>query len=125
MWYGDPNFNVVLIVAILTALFLAIPILIGTWIYRNAQKRRESELIRLAIEKGQAPPKFPEPATSKYSTLRAALVWIGIGLGFMLMAIFGEFFKWSGFSIGFVPLFIGGALLIAWAIERKGAESNR
>jgi len=119
MWYGDPNFNVVLIVALVTSWFLAIPLLIGLWIYRNAQRRRESELIRFAIEKGQTPPNFPASPISKFSTLKAALVWIGGAVGWILMAIFGELYERSGFAIGLIPLFIGLALLIGWLIERK------
>lgn len=119
MWYGDPNFNVVLIVALATCWFLAIPLLIGLWIYRNAQKKRETELIRFAIEKGQTPPTFPAPVVSKFSTLKAALVWIGAAIGWILMAILGEMYERSGFAIGLIPLFIGFALLIGWLIERK------
>lgn len=118
MWNGDPNFAVVLIVAIVFSSLIAIPILIGSLIYRNSQKRREAELIRLAIEKGQPVPNFPEKG-SKYATLKAALVWLGAGIGWILMIIVGEMLDWVGVSIGIVPIFIGIALLIGWMVEKN------
>jgi hypothetical protein len=123
MWHGDPNFSVVLIVAIVFSSLIAIPILIGSLIYRNSQKRREAELIRLAIEKGQPVPSFPEK-TSQYATLKIALVWLGGGIGWIFMIIVGEILDWVGVSIGIVPIFIGVALLIGWMMEKK-ANGNR
>jgi len=122
MWHGDPNFSVVLIVAIVFSSLIAIPILIGSLIYRNSQKRREAELIRLAIEKGQPVPVFPEKA-SKYGTLKVALVWLAAGIGWIFMIIVGELLDWIGVSIGIVPIFIGIALLIGWTVE-KNANGN-
>jgi len=122
MWHGDPNFSVVLIVAIVFSSLIAIPILIGSLIYRNSQKRREAELIRLAIEKGQPVPIFPEKA-SKYGTLKVALVWLAAGIGWIFMIIVGELLDWIGVSIGIVPIFIGIALLIGWTVE-KNANGN-
>jgi hypothetical protein len=119
MLLGDPNFNVVLIVALSLFFLLAIPILIGTWIYRNAQKRREAELIRLAIEKGQTPPNFPASPVSRYGTFKTALIWIGGAIGWILMVVFGELLDWSGVSLGFIPLFIGIAMLIGWIVEKS------
>jgi hypothetical protein len=140
MWHGDPNFSVVLIVAIVFSSLIAIPILIGSLIYRNSQKRREAELIRLAIEKGQPVPSFPEKASqyatlkialvwlggkaSQYATLKIALVWLGGGIGWIFMIIVGEILDWVGVSIGIVPIFIGVALLIGWMMEKK-ANGNR
>ena len=124
MWHGDPNFSVVLIVAIVFSSLIAIPILIGSLIYRNSQKRREAELIRLAIEKGQPVPIFPEKA-SKYGTLKAALVWLGAGIGWIFMIIVGEMLDWVGASIGIVPIFIGIALLIGWMVEKNANGSGQ
>lgn len=118
MWHGDPNFSVVLIVAIVFSSLIALPILIGSFFYRNSQKRREAELIRLAIEKGQPVPYFPDKA-SKYGTLKIALVWLGGGIGWIFMIIVGEILDWVGVSIGIVPIFIGVALLIGWLVEKS------
>lgn len=119
MWQADPNFNVVLIVALVFSALIAIPILIGSLIYRNSQKRREAELIRLAIEKGQPVPEFPQVPVSRFSTLKAGLVWIAVGIGLILMILFEDIFDWAGIGIGFIPLLIGFALLISWGVERN------
>ncbi len=122
MWQADPNFNIVLIVALVFSALIAVPVLIGSLIYRNTQKRREAELIRLAIEKGQPVPNFPAGPVSKFGTLKAALVWIAVGIGLILMVIMEDVFGWSGVAIGFIPLLIGFALLIGWNIEKKDSE---
>lgn len=122
MWHTDPNFNVVLIVALVFCALIAVPVLIGSLIYRNTQKRREAELIRLAIEKGQPMPNFPAAAVSKFGTLKAALVWIAVGIGLILMVIMEDVFGWSGVAIGFIPLLVGLALLIGWNVEKKDLE---
>lgn len=122
MWQADPNFNIVLIVALVFCTIVAVPILIGSLIYRNNQKRREAELIRLAIEKGQPVPDFPATPVSKFGTLKAALVWIAVGLGLILMVIMEDIFGWSGVAIGLIPLLIGLALLLGWNIEKKDSE---
>lgn len=122
MWHTDPNFNVVLIVALVFCALIAVPVLVGSLIYRNTQKRREAELIRLAIEKGQPVPEFPAAPVSKFGTLKAALVWIAVGIGLILMVVMEDVFGWSGVAIGFIPLLIGFALLIGWNIEKKDSE---
>ncbi len=122
MWHTDPNFNVVLIVALVFCALIAVPVLVGSLIYRNTQKRREAELIRLAIEKGQPVPNFPAAPVSKFGTLKAALVWIAVGIGLILMVIMEDIFGWSGVAIGFIPLLVGLALLIGWNVEKKDLE---
>ena len=124
MWHTDPNFNIVLIVGLVFSALVAVPILIGSLIYRNGQKKREAELIRIAIEKGQPLPNFQvEP--SKYGTLKAALVWIAVGLGLILMVLFEDVFGWSGVAIGFIPILIGIALFIGWSIENKEKRNEK
>jgi len=125
MWHSDPNFNVVLIVALVFSAIIAVPILIGSLIYRNSQKRREAELIRLAIEKGQPVPNFPAVPVSKFGTLKAGLVWIAVGIGLILMVLFEEIFNWTGIAIGFIPLLIGFALVIGWAVEKSSSGDQQ
>ena len=119
MWQADPNFNIVMIVALTFSALVAIPILIGSLIYRNSQKRREAELIRLAIEKGQPVPNFPATPVTRFGALKAGLVWIAVGVGLILMVLFEEIFDWTGIAIGFIPLLIGVALLISWMVEKN------
>jgi len=125
MWHSDPNFNVVLIVALVFSAIIAVPILIGSLIYRNSQKRREAELIRLAIEKGQPVPNFPAVPVSKFGTLKAGLVWIAVGIGLILMVLFEEIFNWTGIAIGFIPLLVGFALVIGWAVEKSSSGDQQ
>ncbi len=119
MWQADPNFNLVLIVALVFSALIAVPILIGSLIYRNSQKRREAELIRLAIERGQPVPSFPHESASRFGTLKSALVWMAVGIGLSIMVLCEEIFGWTGIAIGVVPLLIGLALLIGWNVERS------
>lgn len=126
MWQADPNFNIVMIVALSFSAVVAIPILIGSLIYRNSQKRREAELIRLAIEKGQPVPNFPAAPATRFGALKAGLVWIAVGVGLILMVLFEEIFDWTGVAIGFIPLLIGVALVISWYVEKNfNGESHK
>jgi hypothetical protein len=119
MWSADPNFNIVLIVALVFSAIVAVPILVGSLIYRNSQKRREAELIRLAIEKGQPVPEFPAASNSRFGALKAGLVWIAVGIGLILMVLFEEIFDGTGIAIGFIPLLVGIALIIGWTVEKN------
>lgn len=113
MWHG--NFTAFIIVATVLGFLFGFAALIAN----NARRKKEIDLMRLAIEKGQELPEFPFPRVSRYGPLKAALVWIAIGIGLMLMVLIEEFFGWSGAAIGFIPLLIGLALLIGWNIEKK------
>jgi|GEM_PF-1171245 len=124
MWHSDPNFNIVLIVVVSFAGLIAIPVLIGSLIYRNTQKRREAELIRLAIEKGQPLPEFPAHMVSRFRALKAGLIWIAVGVGLILMVLFEEIFGWSGIAIGLIPLLVGIALLIGWFVEKNSLDNQ-
>jgi hypothetical protein len=116
MWSGDPNIGVVMIVAVAMAGLAAVPIMIATLIANNAKKKREADLIRLAIEKGMAVPDFTEPA-SRYGTLKAGLIWIAVGVGFIMMVAFSTEGSSDGISLGFIPVLIGLALCISWYLE--------
>ncbi|MEE9554102.1 MAG: DUF6249 domain-containing protein [candidate division Zixibacteria bacterium] len=92
---------------------------VAVLIANNAKKKREAELLRIAIEKGQKIPEFEMPRSSKYGTLKAALIFLAIGIGFLLMVVFEEMLGYGEISLGLIPLFVGIALLASWAIERK------
>lgn len=129
MWNSDPNMGVVLIVAISMAGLAAVPIMIATLIANNARKRREADLIRLAIEKGLPVPEFTE-RSSRYGTLKAGLIWIAVGFGFILMVAFSVEGGSDGMSLGFIPILIGLALCISWYLEvryqdRKESSSSK
>jgi len=98
--------------------------MIASLIYRNIQKRRESELIRLAIEKGQQIPIFSDKV-AKYGALKVGLIWIAVAIGWMAMIILESNFDWNGVSIGLIPLFIGIALILGWLIEKNSNGEKR
>jgi hypothetical protein len=117
MWNSDPNIGVVMIVAIV----FAVPIMIGLLIFHNARKRRETELTRLAIEKGMPVPDFTV-RPSYYGTLKAGLVWIAVGVGLVLFVAVESDDGYSGISLGFIPILIGIALCISWKLEANREE---
>jgi len=119
MWYD--GFSEWLEMLTIFGFFFGVAVLIAN----NARKKREMELLRLAIEKGQHIPNFELPQTSKYGTLKAALIFLALGIGFLLMVIFEEFFGYGEISIGLIPLFVGLALLISWNIEKKPEAQNK
>lgn len=116
--------GVVLIVTVIFAALAAVPIMIVALITNNAKKKREAELIRLAIEKGMPAPDFAE-SISRYGTLKAGLIWIAIGLGFMLMVAFSVDGGHGDFSIGFIPILIGIALCISWYLEKRYQDQEK
>ena len=122
MWHSDPSMNVVLIVTLVFGTMAAVPILIGLLIAHNSQKKREAEIMRLAIEKGQPVPSFPV-RVSRYGTLKAALIWIAVGIGIVLMVAMES--PGEGISLGFIPILIGVALLISWFLEKREAEQGK
>jgi hypothetical protein len=120
MWQGDPNIAVVMIITVIFCSLAAVPILIGLLIFNNSKKKREAELMKLAIEKGLPIPIFPEKH-SLYGTLKAGMIWIAVGIGIILMvAIEGEGHL-EGVSFGFLPILIGVALIISWKLESREA----
>jgi len=115
---GDPNFNVVLIVTLVMGIMAAVPVLIAVLIANNVRKRREAEIMRLAIEKGQPVPSFPT-SVSRFGTLKAGMIWIAVGLGLVLMIAIESEERMEGISLGFIPILIGVALCLAWVLEKK------
>lgn len=119
MWYE--SFTDWLEMLTVFGFFFGVAVLIAN----NAKKKREAELLKLAIEKGQEIPNFEMPQSSKYGALKAALIFLAIGVGFLLMVIFENFFGYGEISLGLIPLFIGIALLISWVIERRLEEGKK
>ena len=122
---GDPNFNVVLIVTLVMGIMAAVPVLIAVLIANNARKRREAELIKLAIEKGQPVPTFPASPVCNFASLKAGMIWIAVGLGLVLMIAIESEEGMEGISLGFIPILIGVALCISWILERREKVSDR
>ena len=126
------------IVAVVGA--FSIPVLIvGLGLYfRHRRQKLLHETIRLMIEKGQPiPPELlngpaipPEMMNNPWNVfparvrndLRRGLIWVGVGLALLLGHVSGPGLG----NVGLIPLFIGLAYLITWAVERKskGNEGN-
>jgi hypothetical protein len=124
MWHSDPNFNVVLIVTLALGFMAGVPIMIAWLIANNAKKKREAELVRLAIEKGQPLPEFPVQKPSRFGALKASFVWIAVGLGFISVTIFDGVPPWENISIGFIPILVGLALMLGWFIEKRDQRAG-
>ncbi len=122
MWHTDPSMSAVLIIALIFGTMAAVPVLIGLLIAHNSQKKRETDLIRLAIEKGQPIPIFPV-TPHKYGTLKAALIWIAVGVGLVILLAMES--PSEGIALGFIPILIGIALLISWILEKREIEQNK
>ena len=93
-----------------------------------ARHRRNAMLHRTLatmIEKGvPIPPELLQSTERKRSDLRGGLVACGVGIGLMLF-----FWLFAGkhasglWAVGFIPLFIGIARLIAWKLEQQKPNS--
>jgi hypothetical protein len=98
----------------------ALPLLLVAVIlyYKHRRARLTHETIAHFADKGQpVPPELLDPPKSRKDTgLQAGLILVGLGIGL------GLFFYEirAPWSIGFIPGLMGVAMLIAWAIERRG-----
>lgn len=133
----------VLIPIIAVTLGLTIPIVRSIVEYKRKRTLIEAmnkERIA-AIEKGMAPPAWPAemlrgiddadeiPQTAaaredkRHQQLTSGLVLIGVGVGilFGLTSIIGP----DVARAGFIPIAIGVAMLIAWAVRGRGKDSGK
>ena len=97
---------------------------IASLIAGNSRRKREAEIMKMAIEKGQSIEKFEFSDKKTNTTLKWAMVFLAFGLGTILMVLFEELFNWGGSSIGLLPLLIGVALLISWKMD-KAEEAKK
>jgi hypothetical protein len=57
--------------------------------------------------------------------LKAGLVWTAIGIGFFLAFAVTDMEPKPKIALfGFIAFFVGVALIIAWAVERKGLKKT-
>ena len=118
MQYGNLDLTAVLVVMVV---FFSMCVL-GVAIMIAAIKRRnmEMEVYKKAVEKGLPVPELKAPRTP-LRTLKAALVWLAVGIGlFLILLTSGES---EGLAVSSVPILIGIAMLISYAIEKK-TEKN-
>jgi Domain of unknown function (DUF6249) len=87
--------------------------------YKNYQQLNQT--LRTLMERGSViPPELLTPPTTKglaWSDFRKGVMLIWIGLASMILLAL--FFRGAGFGLGLVPVFIGGAYLMLWLLDRK------
>ncbi len=94
---------------------LAVVALIVYWGLKSGDRKRQldHELRMAAIEKGIDIPMVPVRERNPYTW---PMIWIGLGLAFIIaMMATGE----TDWPWGFLPMFIGLAMLIARIVFRK------
>lgn len=91
-------------------------------IYSMKRRKLEIEAYKTAIEKGIPVPEL-KLARAPFSTLKAALIWIAIGLGlFILLLAEGG---GDGLGVSAIPILIGLALIVSHIIEKKEIKKNK
>jgi hypothetical protein len=86
------------------------------------KRKMEVEAYKAAIEKGLPVPEFKISHKSPLSTLKAALIWIAVGVGFaILMLPEGDT---SGLAFSSIPILVGVALIISYVLEKKEREKE-
>lgn len=115
--------GVIPIVAIIMSM-LTITAIGITIILAGLKKRKmEIEAYKAAIDKGLPVPELKVPVKSPVSTLKAAMIWIAVGIGFGLMMI--TEYDYSGMAFSSIPILIGVALIISYIIEKKEREKEK
>jgi len=97
----------------------AMVLLIVYWVLKSGDRKRqlEHELRMAAIEKGV---DIPLPPVREKNPYIWPLIWIGLGLAILIgLGIVGDEWYW-----GFIPLFVGAAMLIARLIFRKQKKED-
>ena len=101
---------------------------IGVAIIIASIKKRKMEIdaYKAAIEKGLPVPEL-KIVKSPISTLKAALVWIAVGLGFSIMLFFVGIHDrdYTGIGLSAIPILVGVALFISYIVEKKEKEKEK
>jgi hypothetical protein len=120
MWFFE---GLTPIIAILTV-FTVIAVLGVVIILAGVRKRKmEMEAYKAAIEKGLPVPEFKTMTKSPTGTLKAALIWIAVGIGFALMMLADG--NPTGLALSSIPILVGIALIISYVIEKKEKEKEK
>ena len=119
MWFLEG----ILPVFIVGIVFAVIAIIGVTIIIASMKKRKmEIDAYKVAIEKGLPVPEF-KIARTPVRTLKAALIWLAVGIGFFIMMVVeGDN---SGMSVSAIPVLIGIALIISYKIEKNAEKDEK
>jgi hypothetical protein len=117
--------NIDVTAIIVTSIIIVIggAIAITAIITEYSRKKLEHELKMAAIQKGVPVPPTPEKGKNPYGTLKAGLVWTALGIGCFLAFALTDLDRKLGF-FGLIAFFVGIALIIAWAVEKKGLKKT-
>jgi hypothetical protein len=119
MWFFEGLLPIMAVLTVFTVIAL-----LGVMLIVAGMKRRKMEMdaYKAAIEKGQPLPDFKISSRSPIATLKAAMIWIAIGIGFGLMMIVeGDM---TALALSSIPILIGIALIISYVIEKKAKEKE-
>ena len=116
-----------MIAIVLTPASMFVMICISVWLGVSSRLKRarlQHETLRLMIEKGRPiPPEFLQPEEAPRrprNDLRTGLILVGVGVGVWLLPL-SRLINHAGF----IPLLMGVAFLLTWAIEaRKNGQSK-
>ncbi|HSJ98041.1 MAG TPA: DUF6249 domain-containing protein [Myxococcota bacterium] len=108
---------IVAIIALVVSFGLPLVLVAAILHYKHRKLRMTHETIARLAEKGlPVPPELLEPPRRGQHGLRGGLVLVALGLA---LAVFFHQVE-APWSIGLIPGLMGAALLLAWAIERRG-----
>jgi hypothetical protein len=90
---------------------------------RLRRVRLEHETLQIMVEKGAPIPADIFQRKAPRNDLRRGLVWIAVGAGFFIFALSTDM-RAGAWSLGVIPMLIGGAFLLARKLEKTDSESR-
>ena len=97
-------------------------------VFATRRERIRQETLRAMVDRGmEIPPGLIGDRARRSSDLRSGLVLVGAGVGvslaFALVHLNGQ--SGSGlWSIGLVPMFMGGGYLVAWRVQARNTSDR-
>lgn len=113
----DKPDTLIALLAVAMSFLLPLAVVLAILRYKRRRLQMVHETIARLAERGlPVPPELLEPPRARHFALRGGLLLVALGLGL------AAFFAIAGgpWSIGFIPGFMGAALLVSWAIENRG-----
>lgn len=114
--------SIAIIIPVAGLIFAGV-IIVTTFYFKHRQRELWHQTARLALEKGQPLPPWPQEETADRSSrgesagddLRAGLICLAAGIGIYLFL--GNFISHSLGYVGAIPGFVGVALLISGVVR--------